>query len=91
MDRVEVPTTDAVLRGSRRRRWSDLTTRQQAAIVLGALAELVITAVALRDLVRRHPHQVRGKKSLWALTFIVQPFGPIMYLLVGRRSTRNST
>ncbi len=45
-----------------------------------------MTTIALRDLARRPPSQVRGYKPLWALTFVVQPVGPIIYFLVGRRS-----
>ena len=68
-----------------RRRWSDFSPRQQTAIVLGAIAELVMTTVALRDLVRRPAREVRGWKSLWLLGFVVQPIGPMLYFLVGRR------
>jgi hypothetical protein len=69
-----------------RKRWSDFSRRQQTAIVVGASAELVMTTIALRDLARRPTSQVRGYKPLWALTFVVQPVGPIIYFLVGRRS-----
>ena len=67
--------------------WSDLSPRQrQAAVVAGAI-EAVLTAVALRDLARRTPEQVKGPKLLWRLACVVQPFGPVAYLLLGRRST----
>jgi len=73
-------------RGWRRRtRWSDLSSRQRTVIVLGATAELVITTIALRDLTRRPASQVRGAKLVWVLTFFVQPFGPILYFVAGRR------
>ena len=73
-------------RASRRnKRWSDFSPQQQRAIVVGAIAELLMTAIALRDLKRRSPAQVRGPKLLWVLTCVVQPIGPILYFLVGRR------
>jgi hypothetical protein len=68
-----------------KKQWSDLSPNQRAAIVVGAIVELVLTTIALRDLARRRPDAVRGWKPLWALTFVVQPFGPILYLLFGRR------
>jgi hypothetical protein len=57
----------------------------RAAIVLGGIAELVVTAVALRDLLRRPAAQVRGPKPLWAVGLFVQPVGSPLYLLCGRR------
>lgn len=90
MDDDELSVTEtAVGRESRRRkRWSDFSPQQRTGIVLVALVELIITTLALRDLARRPPKQVRGWKPLWVLTFFVQPIGPILYFLVGRRPPR---
>ncbi len=87
---MEPEATDALVDGGlegRKRRWSDLSPRQQQAVVLGAIAELVMTTIALADLARRPASQMRGSKPLWLVTLVVQPFGPILYLLVGRRRT----
>jgi hypothetical protein len=79
-------TETASHRGLRRKtRWSDLSSRQQTVIVVGAIAEVVITTIALRDLARRPASQVRGPKLLWLPAFFVQPFGPILYFVAGRR------
>jgi hypothetical protein len=83
-------TTDTASDGEpqpTRKRWSDFSPRQQRAIVLGAAAELVMTTLALRDLARRPARQVRGWKLLWVLACFVQPAGPVLYFLVGRRRT----
>ena len=82
----ETSIADKVRR--KKKRWSDLSRRQQDAIVLGAAAELVMTAIALADLAHRPTRQVLGPKPLWLVAFVVQPIGPILYLLVGRRSAR---
>jgi Phospholipase_D-nuclease N-terminal len=69
-----------------KKRWRDLTQRQQRLIIAGGIAELVLTTAASRDLARRPAGEVRGRKSLWVLSFVVQPFGPLAYLLIGRRT-----
>ena len=68
-----------------KQKWSDLTTLQKRAIVVGGAVEAVMTLAALRDLVSRSREQVRGPKVAWGLSFVVQPFGPIAYFALGRR------
>lgn len=65
--------------------WSDLTPGQQRAIVVSGVVELVLTTLAVRDLVRRPKEGVRGPKAAWVASFVVQPVGPITYFLFGRR------
>ena len=65
--------------------WHDLTPAQRRFVVIGGAVEVVLTTVALIDLARRPRESVRGPKALWALGMVVQPIGPIAYLLVGRR------
>ena len=72
-----------------RKQWSDFTPGQQTAIVAGSVVELVLTTLALRDLIRRPARDVRGPKLLWLLGLFVQPFGPVAYLGLGRRSARH--
>jgi hypothetical protein len=68
-----------------KKQWSELSPAARGAIVVGAAAEAVLTAVAVRDLRRRPAASVRGPKLLWLLGFVVQPFGPLLYLFAGRR------
>ncbi|WP_329080692.1 hypothetical protein [Streptosporangium sp. NBC_01469] len=67
-----------------RRRWRDLSGRQQAAILTLASVELLLTATAATDLWSRPAGQVRGHKALWWPSLLIQPFGPIAYLTLGR-------
>jgi Phospholipase_D-nuclease N-terminal len=69
-----------------KKQWSDLTKGQQQAVVAGAVLELALTTVALRDLAHRARREVRGPKLLWVAAMVVQPFGPLAYLWFGRRS-----
>ncbi len=71
--------------GMAKKRWSELSPGARGAIVVGGVAELVVTTYALRDLVRRPGALVRGPKVVWLGSFVVQPFGPLLYLGVGRR------
>ena len=80
---VTQPTDDRTR--PQKKRWSDLSPNQRTAIVVGAIAELILTTIALRDLARRRADEVRGWKPAWVLTFFVQPIGPVLYLLFGRR------
>jgi hypothetical protein len=72
-------------RKSKKKKWSELSPKTRAAIVLGGIAEVVVTTVAFRDLVRRPAALVRGPKPLWGAALFVQPIGSPLYLLAGRR------
>jgi hypothetical protein len=72
---------------NRKKKWSDLSPPARTAIVLGGIAELIMTTLALRDLARRPSREVRGWKPVWVLLFFVQPFGPLLYFARGRRRT----
>lgn len=69
-----------------KRTWQDLTPAQQRAVIVGGAVEVVLTTLALVDLARRPSEQVRGPKLLWVAGCVVQPFGPIAYLVWGRRA-----
>lgn len=68
-----------------KRSWSELTPLQRRLIVVGGAVEVALTSVAAVDLVRRPREMVRGPKAVWALALLVQPVGPIAYLVAGRR------
>lgn len=70
------------------KRWSEYSPTARTAIGFGALVELAVTAIALRDLIRRPARDIRGPKLLWGLGLFVQPVGSPLYLLIGRRRSR---
>jgi hypothetical protein len=74
-----------------KKRWSDLSDRQRAVLVVGSAVEVVLTTVALVDLARRPSDQVKGSKAWWTLACFVQPVGPIAYLAMGRTQVRPSS
>lgn len=70
---------------AQKKSWSELSPTQRAGIVALGAVEVVLTIAAVRDLRTRPAAQVRGPKPLWGLACAVQPFGPVAYLLLGRR------
>jgi len=70
---------------SEKKRWSEFTQGQKAAVIAGATIEIVLTTVALVDLARRPRAAVWGPKAVWALGCLIQPMGPVAYLALGRR------
>lgn len=70
---------------SDKKQWQDLTSRQQQLIIVGGALEAILTTVSLVDLARRDRAEVRGPKLMWVAACVVQPVGPIAYLMIGRR------
>ncbi len=67
------------------KKWSELSNGERSIIVIGSAVQLGLQAVALADLYRRDQSEVRGKKSWWVALSFVNFFGPIAYLVAGRR------
>jgi Phospholipase_D-nuclease N-terminal len=68
-----------------RKRWSELSGRQQAAIVAAAVVQQALAAATLWDLRRRPSAQIRGSRKLWVAAVFVNFVGPLAYFTVGRR------
>jgi len=66
-------------------RWSELSERQQTAILVAASVQLSLAATAWADLATRPPELVNGRKAVWAAVIGVNFFGPIAYFARGRR------
>ena len=69
-----------------RRRWTDLTSRQQTLVLTLASVQLSLAATAWTDLARRPAASVNGSKARWALIIAVNFFGPLAYFRWGRRT-----
>jgi len=71
-----------------RKKWSDLSQRNQALIITAAVAEGSLKVAALIDIKRRPASQIRGSKWIWAtVVVLVNSFGlaPLSYFAFGRR------
>lgn len=70
-----------------RRRWQDLSDQQRRMVVVGAVVQISLQVLALRDLRGRSAAEVRGPKWAWVPLTSVNFFGPIAYFVLGRRRT----
>ena len=69
-----------------RRRWADLSSRQQTLVLTLASVQLSLAATAWTDLARRPAASVNGSKARWALIIAINFFGPLAYFRWGRRT-----
>ena len=67
--------------------WKNLSSRQRRAMITRGAIQLATVAVALNDLRRRPPAQIRGPKIAWVAVSCVNylGIGPAAYFLLGRR------
>jgi hypothetical protein len=68
-----------------KQRWSDLSERQQGAIVAAGAVQVGLLAAALYDIRRRPAREINGSKSLWTAAAFVNFAGPIAYFAFGRK------
>jgi hypothetical protein len=54
-----------------RKRWRELSRRQQAIILAAAFVQELLSAATLLDLRRRPSTQVRGSKKLWVAARVI--------------------
>lgn len=67
------------------RRWSELSQRQQTALLVAVSVQLALAATAWTDLATRSAALVNGHKAIWAAIIGVNFLGPIAYFAWGRR------
>jgi hypothetical protein len=68
-----------------KKKWSDLTPRQQRTVLTLGSIQLSLAATAWVDLARREPEEVNGSKGKWAAIIAINWVGPILYFTKGRR------
>jgi bacteriorhodopsin len=76
---------------NKRKRWSELSTRQRSSIMVAGVLQVLLAAAALLDLRRRPSDQVKGSKKLWAAAAFVNFVGPLAYFAFGRRPTNQTS
>ena len=78
-----------VLEGVRmaKKKWSDLTTAQQAVILVAGSVQLALAATAWADLATRDASEIDGSKAKWAAIIAVNFVGPLTYFAKGRKES----
>jgi phospholipase D-like protein len=69
-----------------RKQWQDMAPAEKIGNVLMAVVEVALVTWALVDLSHRPAEAINGKKRTWVLASLIQPFGPVIYLLFGRKT-----
>ena len=67
------------------RKWSDLTPKQQTAVLVLGSVQLSLAATAWADLARRPAGSVNGSKTGWAFVIAINFVGPLAYFRWARR------
>jgi Phospholipase_D-nuclease N-terminal len=67
------------------KKWSELSSAQQTAVLVLGSIQLSLAATAWTDLARRPAAQLNGRKALWAAVIAVNWIGPLSYFRWGRR------
>jgi flagellar biosynthesis/type III secretory pathway M-ring protein FliF/YscJ len=68
-----------------KKRWEDLTSRQQMAIVVMGVVQVGLLAAALLDIHQRSESELTASKRTWTMISFINYFGPIAYFLFGRK------
>ena len=67
------------------KQWSELTDRQQTAVLVLGSVQLSLAATAWVDLARRPAAEVNGRKGVWAAVIAINWVGPLAWFRWGRR------
>jgi hypothetical protein len=68
-----------------RRRWADMSPLEKTGNILMAVADIATVALTLLDIRRRPANEIHGSKRMRVMTALIQPFGPVLYFLFGRK------
>jgi len=66
-------------------KWSEMSPATKTRLIVQVVIQCVLTAWTLWDLKNRPASQINGDKRWWVLGAFIQPFGPIAYLIFGRK------
>ena len=69
----------------RRRTWKEMSPVQRVTNVVFGVVELILAGWALWDIRQRPAEQINGKKRTWLMASLIQPFGPLIYFIFGRK------
>lgn len=62
-----------------------MSAKKKKVLAIVVPIQTVLAVLAWRDLARRTPDQVRGKKSFWKVFVSLNPGNSVIYWLLGRK------
>lgn len=68
-----------------KRKWSELSDRRRATVLVMASVQVSLLLTALTDIYRRPAEEIRGGKWPWVAASFVNFIGPVSYFVFGRR------
>ncbi len=63
-----------------------MTEKQKRILTVALVIHVIMLSLTWRDLSKRPPDAVRGKKRMWRLASLLNTSGSVTYWLFGRRS-----
>ncbi len=81
----EVKATKHGRRFMSRRNWKEMSPVQKVRNILMGAVEVGLTGLALWDISHRPDNEINGKKRTWVMASLIQPVGPIIYFMFGRK------
>lgn len=70
---------------TKKKKFSELPILAKVGIITAATAQITLFLTAQVDLLKRTSEQVRGRKAAWAGVNFINTFGPLSYLIFGRK------
>jgi hypothetical protein len=67
------------------RKWSELTDKQRALLLVAASVQVSLAVSAWADLADRPASEINGSKARWAAIIAVNFVGPLTYFRWGRK------
>jgi hypothetical protein len=68
-----------------KKRWQDMTQKQQISIVVMGVVQAALLAAALVDIHQRSEKELTASKRTWTMIAFINYVGPIAYFLFGRK------
>ena len=71
--------------------WKRFSTAKKPSAAGQGIINLALVIWAVRDIRHRSDEEINGRRKIWTLAAFAPPFGPIAYLLFGRKRSAQTT
>ena len=88
IDSIQVEQPSETKGAWRRKSWKEMSPVQRGTNIVLAVVQFVLTGWALWDIGHRPADQINGKKPTWVMASFIQPIGPVIYFIFGRKRSK---